>query len=196
MIDKDDNFPIVIAPKASAIASYGPGSTNINNNGGTISLVYINPGAHVRLNAFYFITGHYNLFVVDDIIENYGSFFMAFDFCLKNTETNQGLTKDFIEYALNFPSLIATKNSHKVKADESQIAVIAKVHDMTVLDNGIKFRYIVSKEIHQQQINENTSAFGVLASDQTNELDEIHWEIKTLNLFKVLNLEDEYARKK
>ncbi len=195
MINRNNNFQIIIAPKAGAIQSYGEGSTNIANNGGTINLVYINPGAHVKLNTFYFITDYFNLFVVDDVIENYGSFFMPFIGCLKNTEIGTKLTKDFLDYALNFPSLIAAKNIHKTEASESQIAVIGRVHDAVLLDNGIKFRYIASKEIKQQEINENASTLGIYASSQMNELDEIHWEIKPLNLFKVLNLEDEYGRK-
>lgn len=195
MINKSDNFQVVIALKAGAIASYGTGSTNISNNGGTINLVYINPGAHVKLNAFYFVTNYYNLFVIDDVIENYGSFFIPFNACHKNTEINHILDIAFVNYTLNFPSLIATKNAHKTQADESQIAIIAKVHDAVVLENGIKFRYIASKEIKQQEINDNTSTLGILASDQMNELDEIHREIKDLNLFKILDLEEEYGRK-
>ena len=180
MINKGSDFQITIATKAEALNSYGANATNIDNHG-TINMFYLNTCAEVKLSTFHFETQCYNLFIVDDYLENHGSFFIPFDKCLKNTDIGgTKFNQEFVDYALNFPSLICTRNAKLLNADKAQYCLIAKVHEAKCLDDGIKFRYISSKQFQQQKININHDKLDILSSSQTNELDEIHWEIRII----------------
>ena len=168
-------------------------------NAGHIDLFIINNATHVRLDAFRFDTSHYNLFVINDQIESFGDFIIPYDLCLKHSDSfmkNRKINKALLEQVIRFPSLIAIKNEDHLYANENCTAKICKVHGYYILDEGIKFKYIVSKEIKQQYLNDCPSLLGIMSSNQSNELDEVHWEIKNFNLINALSLESEYEQKK
>lgn len=171
----------------------GDGVQIANGEGGLIQLFFINAGTHFRIDNFHFDTECYNLFVINDTLENHGTFIVPFEDCLKHTAQEvfpEGMiTNALLERIFKYPSLIANPNVSHLTAEESQKAAVCKVHDYEVVTGGIKFKYVISKEFMQQPLNEAPTAFGILACDQTNELDHCHWEIKHINLLKLLQLE-------
>lgn len=171
---------------------HGDGVQIANGEGGLIQLFFINAGSHFRIDNFHFDTDCYNLFVINDTLENHGTFIIPFEECLQHTTPDvypEGMiTSSLLERIFKYPALIANPNVAHLTAAEEQKAAVCKVHDYEVVKGGIKFKYVISKEFKQQTLNEAPTAFGILASDQTNELDHCHWEIKHINLLKLLQL--------
>jgi len=199
-LNKEELVQIANTP-ASVQNMYGDGGVQITNtDGGHIQLFFINSGSNVRLDAFRFNTEFYNLFVINDKIDAHGTFTIPIKDCLLHTAPDaypEGkITIALLERILTYPSLIATPNAQHLTAYPTQCATICKVHRYEILDDAIKFRYLVSKEFQQQPLNEIATTLGILASEQSNELDHCHWEIKHVNLLEILKLEDEYEGKK
>jgi len=171
---------------------HGNGIQIANGEGGLIQLFFINAGTYIDIENFYFDTECYNLFVVNDKIENSGSFIVPFGECLKHTAADvypeKMITAALLKRIFKYPSLIANPNKTHLTATADQKVAICKVHGYEVLSDGIKFKYLISNEFLQQTLNDAPIAFGILASDQTNELDHCHWEIKHINLLKLLQL--------
>lgn len=171
---------------------HGDGVQIANGEGGLIQLFFINAGSHFRIDNFHFDTSCYNLFVINDNLENHGTFIVPFDECLKHSSADvfpEGIISNaLLERIFKYPSLIANPNMAHLTATDEQKVAVCKVHDYEVVSGGIKFKYVISKEFKQQLINEAPIPFGIMASDQTNELDHTHWEIKSINLLELLKL--------
>jgi hypothetical protein len=171
--------------------------TYIHQNNGSITINYVfNESEFIPLRNMRIDPLCYNLFVVSGEIKQMGDFVLDYSQMLKHTSKSfldKGkLTKDVINLLITYPAIITNKNASHKNAG-SQACYIGKITAYEPLEGKIKFRYILCAQLPQQALNDNEEAFAVFHSDQTNEVDEIHWDVKKANIIEFLGLEGELS---
>lgn len=186
-----------VAPLNSDPHTFINNGTYIHENSGTVVINYIFseseliPLYNIRVDPLC-----YNLFVIAEGIKQMGDFVLDYSRMLQHTDkellAGNKLTKDILDILITYPAIITNKNvSHKNAG--SQACYIAKITAYEPLEGKIKFRYVLCAQLPQQALNDNEDAFAIFHSDQTNEIDDIHWDVKKTNIIEYLGLEGELS---
>ena len=134
-------------------------------------------------------TEFYNLFVLQN--ENFkdGSFSLSTDVALKNTERElknkfKTLSSDLL---LHMPCVFAVRNPSYKTAPGYHMAYLGKLTGVTPQGDNIKFCFDIFEKFKQQLINENIRLFNLQETTLRNQLDEVHWSIRTGNLLEIID---------
>lgn len=173
--------------------AYGAHAKQIANApGGIIEFISLDATDKLPVDRVRFDCSCYNLFVVNEPIKTNGSFTVHEDEWLKNSADMipNGLTKECLDRFAYFPSIIVRVNDYFRTATQGEKAALAVVFNPEVGSDAasIKFHYIIIHLFPAQILNEKENEFGILSSGQSNELDELCWEIKNKNVLHLLGL--------
>lgn len=136
----------------------------------------------------------FNLFVVDvDKVSSKGSFTISKEESLSECMA-QDLSDDVLRltdtgkvFLKTLPCLFAPKNkrhNEEWKNQKAKIGIITKIDDNPA--NEIRIEYQTLKPVSKFLINESRERLSIEGRPRYNELDNQHWTVKKVNLFKAL----------
>lgn len=193
-----NEIQIINVPAGSDVSLVlnGEGAKQIANApGGKIEFIYLDATDKIPLDRLRFDTSKYNLFVINDSFSTNGTFTVSEDQWLNNSKhlIPQGLTRDKLLEFTKYPALLVRVNEKHKIAKNGATAALCMVFEPEITNDkkAIKFKYIISRIFMAQDLNTNAYNFGILSSEQSNELDHGCWEIKEKDIIKLLGLEGE-----
>ena len=146
---------------------------------------------------------HYNLFVIDKRDKMISSpFFMSSDVILQNGTTKEvkesffSMDAKILERITLFPSIFTTVNSGQGTTDEGHRALYGRVEKIERQEHGYLIHWgcmrIWSTSnsvpfISQMELINHAGSFGLGVAPCSNELDDVHWAIKKLNVIEALS---------
>ncbi len=164
-----------------------------NAPGGIIEFISLDTTDRIPLDRIHFDDSHYNLFVINGPITTNGSITIPEEEWLRNSKTMipNGLTMPCLQTFVMYPTIIVRANQSFRKATKDSNAALVMIFNPQVGSDkkSVKFNYIISKLFPAQILNDRWSEFGILSSEQSNEIDHACWEIKQINIIKALGLE-------
>ena len=84
------------------------------------------------------------------------------------------------------PSLFLTRNMYGSHTAPGHMAGFGYVIDIQEHGDLIQLRYQLMQQIPQEQLNMLVEELQLKAAPERNELDEVHWAIKKVNLLQIL----------
>ncbi len=135
--------------------------------------------------------GFYNLFVLDSEDFAKGYFLLQKEACLKyidkSIKHNYSLEdEETIKECLKYPCLFANKNDTYKRAKNDQLSYFGYLAGIEFTDEACKFRFSIVSSLPQNIFNDNAKLFNMKESKGENELDNIHWSIKNINLVETI----------
>ena len=67
------------------------------------------------------------------------------------------------------------------------MAYLGKLTGVTPQGDNVKFCFDIFEKFKQQLINENIRLFNLQETTLRNQLDEVHWSIRTGNLLEIID---------
>ena len=146
---------------------------------------------------------HYNLFVIDERDKMFTSpFFMSADVILqkgtpKDVKDNFfSMDADALERITLFPSIFTTANNGQGTTDSEHRAIYGRVENIEPQEHGYLIHWGCMRFwsnpkgvpfISQMELINHAESFGLGVAPCSNELDEVHWAIKKLNVIEALS---------
>lgn len=163
-----------------------------NAPGGIIEFITLDTTDKLPVERVRFDSSCYNLFVVNEPITTNGSFTVREEVWLKNSldKIPNGLSKECLSRFIYYPAVLVRMNErHRVASADSTAAVALVFNPKVGSDRcSIRFNYIIIEQFSAQALNDNEEAFGIMTSGQSNEIDRLCWEIKDIDVLKLLGL--------
>lgn len=179
------------------IANMPGGVMNFNMSAQPIAMF----NASTKINPTY-----YNLFVVE--IGTFVDALAGFSFNMSKfrsltTAPNVGVDSDIsnefrplsdkaIVKIKTFPSICASVNTANGKTDDQHLAMLGMVTNVKKAGEMIKIDFYPFTGICQQVLHENAPSLELKSAPALNELDEVHWSIKRVNLVEKLRAANQF----
>lgn len=96
-------------------------------------------------------------------------------------------TAQMVQELKTFPAVIAAENEHYGRAGDDQVARIGFVTDIRIHHEGIKIEYFAMDTIAQHVLNDLREELDLWGNPRFNELNQTHWALKNVDLFRVLH---------
>lgn len=162
-----------------------------NGSGGIVNLFFVDSSEDFPVSKLPFNCNKYTLLVVDESIKTTGVIYIDSKTCFlysKNKLPSKKLVQKTLDEICEYPVLIAKRNFSQKKCGEDVNAAIGRLYKPEIQKGRIKLNYLIGQRFPQMFLNNNPSLFDIMSSDQHNELDDLHWEIKELDILEKLKL--------